>query len=53
MTDDEKAPFIEEAKNDKARYQRQLDELKMTGSYFILDDGSKSTDDCNKKLFKA
>lgn len=53
MSEKERAPFVDQANRDKARYMSQLEELKETGSYFTLADGSKSTDERNKKLFKA
>ena len=43
LTDDEKKPFLEMAKNDAKRYASQLDELKSKG-FFIMADGRKSCD---------
>ena len=46
MTDSEKTSFEELAKADKVRQEKQHAELDKKG-YFILDDGSKSTDEKN------
>lgn len=53
LSKSERAHFDDLAKKDKVRYQKQLDELKQTESYFTLEDGTKSTDPVNKKLFKG
>lgn len=52
MTDGEKAKYIKMGEKDKLRYQAQLDEREKKG-FFMLGDGTKSTDPANAKLFKV
>ena len=51
-TEEVKAPYYKMAEEDSKRFARQTDELKKLG-YYTLDDGSKSTDEKNKHLFKV
>jgi hypothetical protein len=44
MTQAEKEPYTKLSAVDKLRFEGQLAELKKTGSYFTLEDGTKSTD---------
>jgi hypothetical protein len=46
LTDTQKAPYVKMADLDKVRYEKQCAELEKKG-YFILDDGTKSTDPAN------
>jgi hypothetical protein len=52
MNEKEKAPFEKLAQDDKARVEKQLNELEKKG-YFKLDDGTKSTDPVNAHLAKV
>ncbi len=52
MTDTEKAKYNKLSQQDKLRYQAQLDEREKKG-YFMLENGTKSTDPANAKLFKV
>ena len=49
---EEKAPYLKRAEEDKERVVRQTDELRRLG-YYVLEDGSKSTDAANKHLLKV
>jgi len=51
MGDKEKAPYEKMHDTDVARVAKQNAEREKKG-YFMLDDGSKSTDEKNAKLFK-
>ena len=51
MSDKEKAPFEKLATEDKARYEKQTNELETKG-FFKMGDGSKSTDPANAHLAK-
>ena len=46
MTDDQKKKFYDLNAQDKLRQEKQLADLKTKG-FFVLDDGSKSTDEKN------
>ena len=52
MSDKEKAPFEKLATEDKARYEKQTNELETKG-FFKMGDGSKSTDPANAHLAKV
>ena len=43
LTKDQKKKYEQMVEEDKARYQRQMNQL-MTEGYFITDEGIKSTD---------
>lgn len=51
LTEVKKKPFNQKYEQDKDRYQTQLEQLKKFG-YFILEDGSKSTEEKNAHLLK-
>ena len=51
MSDKEKEPYEAMKAKDVARRDKQMLEREKKG-YFTLDDGSKSTDEKNAKLFK-
>jgi len=53
MTEKDKKPYIEKGENDKKRMEKEKADLEKKG-YFILEDGSKSTDEKNlpSKIFK-
>ena len=51
MTEEEKQPFEAMSKRAEEMREAQIEELKKKG-YYTLEDGSKSTDDANKSLFK-
>jgi hypothetical protein len=52
MTTEEKLPFEKLALEDKLRESKQRLDLKTKG-YFVLEDGSKSTDAANQKQKRA
>ena len=43
MTDEEKQPYNDLADKSKQKYETQFEQL-MENGYFIMDDGTKSTD---------
>ena len=51
MSDAEKKPFVEMNEQDKARQEKQQQSLEKKG-YFIMEDGSKSTDEKNLPTHK-
>ena len=51
MSDAEKKPFSEKNEQDKARQDKQQQTFEKKG-YFILEDGSKSTDEKNLPTHK-
>lgn len=52
MSESEKAPYSKMNEADKARVEKQSAERQKKG-FFLMPDGSKSTDEKNKKLFKV
>ena len=51
-SEEEKAPYVKQAAADQQRVVKQTEELKRKG-FYTLADGSKSTDEKNKALFKV
>ena len=43
ITDEDKAPFVEMANQDKLRWEQQMNDIKEQG-YFIMSDGTKSNE---------
>ena len=43
LSEEEKKPYMEAQEKDKQRYQKELNHL-MTHGYFLMEDGSKSSD---------
>lgn len=52
MSESQKAPYVEDAKEDLKRYHQQMDDLNKNG-FFIMPDGSKSSAHRNKKKSKT
>ena len=51
MTDKQKQPYVKLSEGDKVRHDKQVEEKKQKG-FFFLEDKTKSTDPANAKLFK-